>query len=444
MATQTSRPFQVMSKPIGPRCNLDCTYCYYLEKEQLYPQTKRFDMPDAVLEAYIRDFIASQASQPDPEIWFNWQGGEPTILGVDYFRRILDLQKQYAPSGKRIRNAMQTNGTLLDDEWGELLAEGDFLIGLSIDGPRALHDKYRIDRAGRASFDSVMAGLEILKKHKVAYNILTVVHRDTAAQPREVYRFLREIGAEFIQFIPIVERTSDGQTLAAAPQLDEDGIEYKVTPWSVLPRAYGSFLSTIFDEWVKQDVGKVFVQFFDVQLGLFLGAPSSLCWFSETCGQGLAIEHNGDLYACDHYVYPEYRLGNILDTPIGTLATSEKQIAFGEDKRSSLPKQCQTCDIRFSCNGGCPKHRFLQTDDGEPRLNYYCRSMKRFIKHAGPTLEIMKGLVQQGRPAADIMEMMRTGKLKGARGPKASAKVGRNDPCPCGSGRKYKDCCLGG
>ncbi len=441
MTAQTNHPFQIMAKPIGPRCNLDCKYCYYLEKERLYPETKRFEMKQDVLEAYIRDYIASQEGMPGDEIWFNWQGGEPTILGVDYFRRIVALQKQHRRSGKRIRNALQTNGTLLDNDWAEFFKAQDFLIGLSLDGPEALHDGYRVDRAGRPSYAAVMEGLSLLKLHGVAFNILTVVHSENVRHPKDVYRFLRDIGAEHIQFIPIVERSADGETLASAPQIDEDGVDYSVTPWSVLPRAYGSFLCAVFDEWVRHDVGRIFVQFFDVQLGLAMGAPSGLCWFSETCGQGLAIEHNGDIYACDHYVYPEYRLGNILTTPIGALATSQEQLQFGLAKRDSLPSECRTCDIRFACQGGCPKHRFLKTSDGKVGLNYYCRSMKQFMKHAGPCLQAMSRLIRSGRPASDIMVEMTKGTVASASGGTSVVKVGRNDPCPCGSGKKFKACC---
>nr|WP_321445675.1 anaerobic sulfatase maturase [uncultured Cohaesibacter sp.] len=441
MTAQTNHPFQVMAKPIGPRCNLDCKYCYYLEKERLYPETKRFEMKQDVLEAYIRDYIASQEGMPGDEIWFNWQGGEPTILGVDYFRRIVALQKQYRRSGKRIRNALQTNGTLLDNDWAEFFKVHDFLIGLSLDGPEALHDGYRVDRAGRPSYAAVMEGLSLLKLHGVAFNILTVVHSENVRHPKDVYRFLRDIGAEHIQFIPIVERSADGETLASAPQIDEDGVDYFVTPWSVLPRAYGAFLCAVFDEWVRHDIGRIFVQFFDVQLGLAMGAPSSLCWFSETCGQGLAIEHNGDIYACDHYVYPEYRLGNILTTPIRALAASEEQLQFGLAKRDSLPSECRTCDIRFACQGGCPKHRFLKTSDGTVGLNYYCRSMKQFMKHAGPCLQAMSRLIRSGRSASDIMVEMTKGTVASASGGTSVVKVGRNDPCPCGSGKKFKACC---
>lgn len=424
-----------MAKPNGPRCNLDCTYCYYLEKERLYPDAKKFRMPDAVLETYIRDYIASQAGTGAPEIWFNWQGGEPTILGVEFFRRVVALERQYAPAGMPIRNALQTNGTLIDEEWAAFFKENDFLVGISIDGPREVHDRYRVDRAGRPSFDKVVAAIELLRAREVEFNTLTVVQRRNSREPKAVYRFLKEIGSTFLQFIPIVERTPDGLSLAGAPQIDEDGVEYRVTPWSVLPNAYGRFLTGVFDEWIKEDVGRVFVQFFDVQLGLWMGGPSGLCWFAETCGQGLAIEHNGDLYACDHYVYPEYRLGNVAETPILELATSSEQVRFGNDKRDTLPRQCRECTYRFACNGGCPKHRFLKTKAGEAGLNYFCESYLRFFGHAGPDLRMMANLVSAGRPAADIMAIRRR-----TESPRTSPP-GRNDACPCGSGKKFKQCC---
>ena len=431
------RPFQIMTKPNGPRCNLDCTYCYYLEKERLYPGTKKFRMPDAVLEAYIRDYIAAQAKTPELDIWFSWQGGEPTLLGVDFFRRVVELQQQYRAPGRTIRNAIQTNGTLLDAEWAAFLKENRFLVGVSIDGPRELHDRYRIDRAERPTFDKVMAAVDLLREHKIDFNALVVVQRQNAKKPREVYRFLKDIGIEYMQFIPIVERTADGEALAGAPQIDAEGAAYRVTPWSVLPKDYGTFLCRVFDEWLKADVGRIFVQFFDTQLGLWAGGPAGLCWFAETCGQGLAMEHNGDLFACDHYVYPEYRLGNILETPMETLATSPFQETFGNDKRDRLPRQCRECDYRFACNGGCPKHRILTTKDGEPGLNYFCESYMRFFEHAAPYMRTMADLLLRGRPPTEIMAIARR-----QREPvPTDAKPGRNDPCPCGSGRKFKNCC---
>ena len=430
-------PFQVMTKPNGPRCNLDCTYCYYLEKERLYPDAKKFRMPDDVLETYVRDYIATQIATGAPEIWFSWQGGEPTLLGVDFFRRAVVLQEKYGPAGTPVRNALQTNGTLLDAEWAAFLKKNDFLVGLSIDGPRDLHDRYRIDRAERPTFDKVMAAVELLRTHNVAFNALTVVHRQNAKKPREVYRFLKGIGVEFMQFIPIVERAGDDGVLAGAPQ--QGGVAAKVTPWSVLPKDYGTFLTRIFDEWIKEDVGRIFVQFFDTQVGLWAGAPSSLCWFAETCGQGLAMEHNGDLYACDHYVYPEYRLGNIMETPMATLAAAPAQQKFGADKRDTLPRTCRECEYRFACNGGCPKHRFLTTPDGEPGLNYFCESYKRFFARAAPFLRTMADLLHRGRPTAGIMEV--TSRHQQAGAATRTRNVGRNDPCPCGSGKKFKNCC---
>ena len=347
------------------------------------------------------------------------------------FKRLSTYSSDTTPKGKTIRNALQTNGTLIDDRWARFLKENNFLVGISIDGPEEIHDLYRYDRAGRASFSKVMAGYGHLQKHGVEHNILTVVHRDNAARPLEVYRFLREIGAQFIQFIPIVERSSDTQRLAPAPQIDEDGVEYKVTPWSVLPRTYGSFLTTIFDEWVQRDISRVFVQFFDMQLGLIMGQPASLCVFAETCGQGLAMEHNGDLYACDHYVYPQFKLGNIMETPIEKLANSSEQIEFGNAKKKNLTKQCLNCDIRFACNGGCPKHRFLTSKDGEAGHNYFCRSTTHFVKHAAPTLQVMANLIRAGRPASDIMPMIRQGQLgKRSRYGWKEKSIGRNDPCP--------------
>jgi len=434
-------PFQVMTKPNGPRCNLDCTYCYYLEKDRLYPDTKKFRMSDEVLEVFVRDYIASQRRAGAPEIWFSWQGGEPTMLGVGFFETVVELQKKYCPDGGVIRNALQTNGTLIDDEWAAFFKKNEFLIGLSIDGPKDLHDHYRVDRRELPTFDKVMAGLETLKRHEVEFNALVVVNRQNSRRPRDVYRFLKENGVEFMQFIPLVERSADGETLAGAPQQDDEGIKAKVTPWSVLPKAYGDFLVSIFDEWIKADVGKIFVQFFDVQLGLWMGGPAGLCWFAETCGQGLAMEHNGDLYACDHYVYPEYLLGNITETPMDELVSSPAQTQFGQDKRDSLPKKCVECRFKFACNGGCPKHRFLDTPDKEPGLNYFCASYMRFFKHAAPYLRTMADLAHRGQPPAGVMEIVRQHKERASGATKPKAKPGRNTPCPCGSGRKFKACC---
>ncbi len=393
------QPFNIMTKPIGPRCNLDCKYCYYLEKEKLFPAEKKFKMPDDVLEAYIRQTIESSLETGMPEINFAWQGGEPTMLGVDYFRNVVALQKKYAPANVKVTNAFQTNGTLLDDEWGIFFHENEFLVGLSIDGPKKIHNRYRIDRAGRPTFDAVMRGLEILQRCDVEHNVLTTVHRANSGKGKEIYRFLKGFGIDFIQFIPIAERSA-GENLARAPQVDMDPGN-SITPWSVAPRAYGKFLCDVFDTWFKSDIGKIFVQFFDVQLGLWMGQQSGLCVFAETCGSGLAIEHDGSLYSCDHYVYPEFNLGNIAKTPLREMLWTDRQQEFGRNKQTSLTDQCQTCQYRFACNGGCPKQRFAISGTGEAGHNYFCESYRMFFRHAGKRLQEMSQLVARGKPAAD-------------------------------------------
>jgi len=395
--------FHVMTKPIGPICNLDCRYCFYLEKEALYPNTEDWAMPPEVLERYIRQYISAQ---PLDEVHFAWQGGEPTLLGVDFFRTVIALQQKYA-GGKSIHNALQTNGVLIDDGWGEFLAEHKFLVGLSLDGPRELHDHYRIDKGNAPTFERVMRGLEKLKKHKVEFNTLTVVNRHNSQYPLEVYRFLREVGSRFMQFIPVVERKaaepgSDGLVLIQ-PSFDRSA---EVTEWSVEPLAYGRFLAQIFDEWMKKDVGRYFVQQFDVALESWLGMDASLCVFRKTCGSALAIEHNGDLYSCDHFVYPENKLGNIMNITLEEMARSQQQKNFGLDKLNSLPRMCRECDVRFACNGECPKHRFLKTPDGESGLNYLCAGYKHFFHHIDPHMRFMAAELRAGRPPANIMRIV--------------------------------------
>ena len=400
------RGFHVMTKPIGPICNLDCKYCFYLEKEKLFPSNENFKMSDEVLETYVRQYIATQDA---PEVSFAWQGGEPTLLGVAFFRKVVALQAKHS-GGKRISNALQTNGTLLDDEWGAFLHQHQFLVGLSIDGPARLHNAYRVDKKGRATYDDVLRGLRVLKKHRVEFNTLTVVNRANARHALDVYRFLRGIGSGFIQFIPLVERLADaeatklGLDLAAPPRVDEEaGARMPVTEWSVEPGVYGEFLCTIFDEWVRHDVGKTFVQMFDVTLGNWVGQGGGLCVFSETCGSALALEHNGDLYSCDHYVYPHYRLGNILNASLGELVASEFQQKFGRDKSATLPRYCRECEVRHLCHGECPKHRFIRTPDGEPGLNYLCRAYIKFFNHSAPAMKRMAELLRAGRAPAEIM-----------------------------------------
>jgi uncharacterized protein len=427
-----------MAKPVGPVCNLDCGYCYYLEKERLYPPGEAFRMTPAVLGAYIRQYIASQ---PAPEVTFTWQGGEPTLLGVDFFREVVRLQQKYA-EGRKVSNAIQTNGTLLDDAWCAFFAEHGFLVGLSVDGPEELHDANRPDKGGHPSFRKVMRGLECLKKHGTDFNTLTVVSRRNAGHPLEVYRFLEEIGSRFLQFIPLVERRADaearllGLDLATPPRPAAGEEAPPVTRQSVEPRAFGAFMLSVFDTWVRNDVGRLFVQLFDATLAGWMGLEPPLCVFAETCGNAMALEHDGDLFSCDHYVYPGYRLGNILDTPLDELAGHATQVAFGRAKRATLPRYCQQCEVRFLCNGECPKHRFMVTPDGEPGLNYLCAGYKAFFTTTAPHFEAMAKLVASGRPAADVM-----GAIAAREREEALGRARRNDPCPCGSGRKFKSCC---
>jgi uncharacterized protein len=403
------RGFHLLTKPVGPICNLDCQYCFYLEKEKLYPGEKSWRMSDAVLAEYVRQYVHSQ---PMGEIYFAWQGGEPTLLGVDFFRKAVSLQKQLG-GGKTIYNAIQTNGTLLDDEWCEFLAANQFLVGLSIDGPAKYHDRYRLDKRQQPTFERVMRGLEMLKKYRVEFNTLTVVNRANSQAPLEVYRFLKQIGSKFLQFIPLVERAASVEmktadyTFAAPPLPREKNETLTATPWSVEAEQYGIFLCAIFDEWVRHDVGKTFVQLFDVALGNWMGLGSSLCVFAQKCGAALAIEHNGDVYSCDHYVYPRHKLGNVMNQSLGAMVNSPQQIRFGDDKLNSLPKFCRKCEVRFACNGECPKHRFIQTPDGEDGLNYLCVGYKKFFSHIDPYMKTMAQLLKSGRAPAEIMVKLR-------------------------------------
>lgn len=361
-------------------------------------------MSDLVLESYISQYIASQ---PQDTVMFAWQGGEPTLLGVEYFDKIVALEKKYA-NGKRIENAVQTNGVTLDAKWADFLAAQDFLVGVSIDGPRELHDYYRVDKGQQPTFDHVIRGIGYLKAAGARFNTLSVVSRRNSYHPLDVYRFLREVGGGFIQFIPVVERAShtplrNGLTLLE-PDSEEEGM---VTEWSVEPSAYGNFLCAIFDEWVRNDVGETFVQIFDVTLESWLGMQPGLCVFSETCGAALALEHQGDLYSCDHYVYPQNKLGNILDNPLASLACQPSQVRFGNAKRDTLPQYCIECDVRFACNGECPKHRFALTPTGSPGLNYLCAAYKQFFHHVAPYMEFMGRELSRHQPPARVMEYAR-------------------------------------
>jgi serine-type anaerobic sulfatase-maturating enzyme len=425
--------FQVMAKPSGPICNMDCKYCFYLEKENLYSGSQSFKMSEKVLEELIKQKIEANKIN---EVGFAWQGGEPTLRGLDFFRQAVELQKKYA-NGKRITNGFQTNGILLDDEWCEFFKENNFLVGVSIDGPKEIHDKYRVDKGNEGTFDKVLRGIKYLKKHNVDFNTLTVVQRDNAEYPLEIYNFLKDIGSGYMQFIPIVERMAYKDSAVSSLKLvlpsEKDA---EVSEWSVLPEQYGNFLCAIFDEWVRNDVGKYFVQMFDVALQSWVGMSQSLCVFRETCGDAMIIEHNGDIYSCDHFVYPEHKLGNILESPLESLVNSNQQFEFGEAKASTLPNYCLNCEVKFACNGECPKHRFIKTPDGEEGLNYLCAAYKKFFNHVDPYMKYMMKELRNERSPANVMEWANE-KDKGF----PSLKVGRNDLCPCGSGMKYKFCC---
>jgi len=399
-----SHAFHIMTKPTGSLCNLDCTSCFYLQKEALYPGTKQWGMSDAVLKTYISQYISAQRTE---EVTFAWQGGEPMLLGIDFFRNAVRLQKELA-GGKTIHNTFQTNGTLIDESWCRFFAEHHFLIGVSIDGPSDLHDRYRVLKGGQPTFGKVMHAVELLKEHKVQFNTLTCVSRSNEDEPLRVYNFLKSIGSGFMQFIPIVERYAqgrkEGQLLLAAPG-PEHGSD--VTEWSVGSLIYGKFLAAIFDEWVKKDVGRYYVQIFDVALEAWYGLQPGLCVFSEMCGNAMALEHNGDLYSCDHYVYPEYKLGNIRSELLQKMVESGKQTKFGIDKKMTLPKYCMGCDYRFACNGECPKHRFIKTPDGEEGLNYLCAGYKYFFGHIDAAMSLMVEELENDRPPANIMKMVK-------------------------------------
>lgn len=394
-------PFHVMAKPGGARCNLDCTYCFYLEKEKLYPATgARAHMTPDVLEAYVR-----QTMEAHPvEAGFAWQGGEPTLMGVDFFRQAVDLQKKYA-GDRRVTNAFQTNGVLLDDEWGEFFAQNNFLIGLSVDGPKELHDAYRLDKGGRPTFDKVMRGLDVLKKHGVEFNTLTVVHHENSGHGLETYEFLKGIGSCFHQFIPLIERFTPAPSPEGLSRSSGPG-EAQVSERSVTPEGWGDFLCSIFDSWIRNDVGKIFVQLFEVTLESTMGLPQSLCLFRPTCGDAVALEHTGDLYSCDHYVFPENRLGNIMESPMEALVAGPQQREFGQHKLDSLPAYCRRCDVRYACHGECPKNRFLTSPDGEPGLNYLCQGYKRFFRYSAPFFRAIAALLAQRRPPAEIMRLV--------------------------------------
>ncbi len=431
----------VLAKPTGPICNIACKYCFYLEKESLYPRGESWKMSDDTLRAYVRQYIEAQPEGVD-EIDFAFQGGEPTLMGLDFFRRVIELQKEYAPAGMQIRNSLQTNGIKLDGEWCRFLKEHHYLVGLSIDGPADLHDRYRVDRKGVGTHDQVMRAMDTLVKHGVEFNALACVNRHNANHPQRVYRFFRKSGVDFVQFIPIVEPRPHVSAWGTPPPA-EAPVEDLITERSVLPEQYGRFLIGIFEEWIHTDVGRFFIRDFAQALASWAGVGASLCVYAEACGRATAIEHNGDLYSCDHYVFPEFRLGNIHESPIKELANSERQEQFGRDKAARLPEYCRKCNVRFACNGTCPKDRFLHTPAGEFGLNFLCAGLKMFFEHIDPCMRFMADELKVGRPAAGIMRRLRAEEQRVKQEAQAAGRpLRRNDPCPCGSGKKYKSCCM--
>ncbi len=406
--SKVSCDFQIFVKPASAVCNLDCQYCYYRDKGSLYPAADTLRMTESLLEEYIvQHFGAAQG----PDVEFSWHGGEPTTLGIGFFRKAVELQRKHKPAGWRVRNGIQTNGILLDEEWCRFLASEGFRVGLSLDGPRELHDPFRMTRGGKSTHAQVMRAFELLRKMRIHMDILCVVHNLNVCTPLEVYRFFRSIGCQNLSFLPVVEQSSETPT--------------GVSPHTPSAEDYGTFLCKIFDEWIRRDVGRIMVQSFDEAARPALGLDHSLCVFRETCGQIPVLEHNGDFFPCDHYVDREHRQGNIRDTPLGRLLESDAQRSFGAAKRDALPRYCLECEVLAMCNGGCPKYRFIRTPDGEPGLNYLCAGLKRFFLHS--RLPLASLVSRRQAPAPRFRPAM--------------AKAGRNDLCPCGSGRKYKKCC---
>lgn len=428
--------FHLLAKPSGSTCNIDCAYCFFLSKEALYPNDKQ-RMSEATLSAYIRQLLDSHRT---PEVTVAWQGGEPTLMKLDFFKHAVELVEEYRQPGQVVQQTFQTNGLLLDDDWCAFFKKHNFLVGLSVDGPRELHDAYRRDRRGQGTFDLAMRGWRHLRDHDVEFNILCTVNAANQGHGRTVYRFFRdELGAKWLQFIPIIERATH-QTIDIANQgwSDRSGEGKRllytqtgnlVTERSVGGEQYGRFLIDIFEDWVRCDVGRVFVQLFDVTLEAYFGRHL-LCVHAPTCGYGPALEHNGDLYTCDHFVEPGQKLGNIHHTPMIDLVASPRMRKFGDDKRDTLTKQCQKCEVRSLCNGGCPKDRFALSREGEPNHNYLCKGLEAFYTHSQPLMQVMEQLLKRGRRPAEVMVWLAA----------EDAKASPYRPCPCGSGRKFKFC----
>ena len=402
IATPFAKPLYVMLKPAGAHCNLACKYCYYLEKNNLYQNTHRHLMSDEMLEQFTREYIEAQTM---PQVLFTWHGGEPLMRSIDFYRKALALQKKYA-HGKQIDNVIQTNGTLLTDEWCEFFAKNHWLVGISIDGPQEYHDHYRVTPAGKPSWEKVMQGISLLKKHRVEWNAMAVVNAYNAEHPLEFYHFFRDNGCQYLQFTPIVERLTeheDGRTLASLA----DDREIPLADASVTPQQWGNFLCTIFDDWVRHDVGKTFVEIFDCTLANWMGVLPGICAYSKECGHAGVMEHNGDVYSCDHFVFPEYKLGNIREQSLIDMLYGEKQQAFSRLKHTSLPRQCKECDMEFACHGECPKNRFEKDKYGEPGLNYLCQGYYQYYSHVAPYMDFMKRELLAQRPPANIMNVLK-------------------------------------
>ena len=402
IATPFAKPLYVMLKPAGAHCNLACKYCYYLEKNNLYDKSHRHIMSDEMLEQFTREYIEAQTM---PQVLFTWHGGEPLMRSIDFYKKALTLQKKYA-RGRRIDNVIQTNGTMLTDEWCEFFAQNNWLVGISIDGPQEYHDHYRLTTTGNPSWQKVLHGIELLKKHHVEWNAMAVVNAYNADHPLEFYKFFKDNGCQYLQFTPIVERLTkhqDGRTLASLA----DDKEIPLADFSVTPEQWGNFLCAIFDEWVRNDVGKMFVEIFDCTLANWMGVLPGICAYSKNCGHAGVMEHNGDVYSCDHFVFPEYKLGNIRDHTLIEMLYGDKQHAFSRLKHTSLPRQCKECDMEFACHGECPKNRFEKDKYGEPGLNYLCKGYYQYYSHVAPYMDFMKRELQAQRPPANIMEALK-------------------------------------
>lgn len=401
IANPFAKPLYVMLKPAGAHCNLACKYCYYLEKNKLYPTAQRHLMSDEMLEQFTREYIEAQTMN---QVLFTWHGGEPLLRSLDFYRKALSLQQKYA-GGRRIDNVIQTNGTLLTDEWCEFFAQNHWLVGISIDGPQPDHDHYRLTAAGKPSWKKVMQGIKLLKKHGVEWNAMAVVNAYNANHPLEFYRFFKENGCQFLQFTPIVERLTrheDGRTLASLADKDE----IPLSEASVAPEQWGYFLCAIFDEWVRKDVGKIFVEIFDCTLANWMGVSPGICAYSKECGHAGVMEHNGDVYSCDHFVFPEYKLGNIRDHSLIDMLYGAQQQEFSRLKHSSLPRQCKECDMEFACHGECPKNRFMKDKYGDSGLNYLCPGYYHYYQHVAPYMDYMKQELMSQRPPSNIMKVV--------------------------------------